>query len=145
MSIMKWDPLKDLFYMEKHIDRLINSSFKELNNNWVPPVDIIEDNEYIILIAELAGICEEHVEVTLNEGILTIAGMRHSPIEEYNDEKYYYKLERQYGIFSRSFAMPGNIDTDVIKASLKDGILKIILTKINKKNIKTIKIDSNNK
>ena len=58
MSIMKWDPLKDLFYMEKHIDKLIAKSFKEQSNNWSPVVDIIENDNIIILSAELAGVNE---------------------------------------------------------------------------------------
>ena len=49
MSIMKWDPLKDLFFMEKHIDKLINNSFKEKSYDWLPVVDIIENDNVIIL------------------------------------------------------------------------------------------------
>ncbi len=145
MSIMKWDPLKDLFYMEKHIDKLIASSFKESENNWVPSVDIVENDECIILIAELAGVYEEDVVVTLKDSVLTITGIKKSPDEEYSSEDYYFKIERPYGKFSRSFALPSNIDTDVIKASLKDGLLKITLTKTNNNNTKTIKIVSRDK
>lgn len=145
MSIMKWDPLKDLFYMEKHIDKIIASSFKQAESNFMPYVDVIENEEYIILIAELAGINESDMEVTISDGILTISGIKSSSMDIYQEDEYYYKIERPYGKFLRSFALPANVNTEVIKASLKDGLLKIVLTKTNKSNSKTIKIVSNDK
>ena len=80
MSVMKWDPLKDLFYMEKNINKLIAASFKETDNNWSPLVDIIENNDSIILITELAGVYEKDIEVTLSDGVLTIKGIKYSPM-----------------------------------------------------------------
>ena len=142
MSIMKWDPLKDLFYMEKHIDKIIASSFKQAESNFMPYVDVIENDEYIILIAELAGVKENDMEVIISEGILTISGIKSSVMNIYPEDEYYYKIERPYGKFVRSFALPANVNTEVIKASLKDGLLKIVLTKTNKNNSKTIKIIS---
>lgn len=139
---MKWDPLKDLFYMEKHIDKIIASSFKQSESNFMPYVDVIENDEYIILIAELAGVKENNMEVTISEGILTISGIKSSVMDIYPEDEYYYKIERPYGKFVRSFALPANVNTEVIKASLKDGLLKIVLTKTNKNNSKTIKIIS---
>ncbi len=138
MSIMKWDPLKDLFYMEKHIDKLISKSFKEQSNNWSPVVDIIENDNIIILSAELAGVNEEDI----SEGILSISGVKKSLEEEYSSDDYFYKIESVSGKFCRSFAIPANINTSAVKASLKDGVLKIILQKTNKQNSKTIKIKS---
>lgn len=145
MSVMKWDPLKDLFYMEKNINKLIAASFKETDNNWSPLVDIIENNDSIILITELAGVYEKDIEVTLSDGVLTIKGIKYSPMDEYDNDENCYKLERTYGKFTRSFAIPSNIDTEAIKASLKDGLLKIVLNKTNKNNKKNIKIYSNDK
>ena len=139
---MKWDPLKDLFYMEKHIDKIIASSFKQAESNFMPYVDVIENDEYIILIAELAGVKENDMEVIISEGILTISGIKSSVMNIYPEDEYYYKIERPYGKFVRSFALPANVNTEVIKASLKDGLLKIVLTKTNKNNSKTIKIIS---
>ena len=132
MSIMKWDPLKDLFYMEKHIDKLISKSFKEQSNNWSPVVDIIEND----------NINEEDMEVNISEGILSISGVKKSLEEEYSSDDYFYKIESVSGKFCRSFAIPANINTSAVKASLKDGVLKIILQKTNKQNSKTIKIKS---
>lgn len=137
MNIMKWDPLKDLFYMEKHIDKLIAKSFKEQTNNWIPVVDIIENDNIIILSAELAGVNENDMEVSISDGILSISGIKKSIEEEYSTDEYFHKIESVRGKFCRTFAIPSNIDTSSIKASLKDGILKIIL---NKQNNKTIKI-----
>lgn len=142
MSIMKWDPLKDLFYMEKHIDKLIAKSFKEQANNWSPVVDIIENDNIIILSAELAGVSENDMEVSISDGILSISGVKKSLEEKYADDDYFYKIESVSGKFCRSFAIPANIDTSAVKASLKDGVLKIMLIKTNKQNSKNIKIKS---
>ncbi|MDY5050680.1 MAG: Hsp20/alpha crystallin family protein, partial [Candidatus Mucispirillum faecigallinarum] len=74
MSIMKWDPLKDLFFMEKHIDKLINNSFKEKSYDWLPVVDVVENDNVIILYAELPGVSENDMEVNISDGILSISG-----------------------------------------------------------------------
>lgn len=139
MGIMKWNPLKDLFYMEKHIDNLIAKSFKEETHSWSPAVDIIENDNIIILAAELAGVNEDEMEVSISEGILSISGVKKSLEEEYSCDDYFYKIESISGKFCRSFAIPANIDTSAVKASLKDGVLKIILHKINKQNNKNYK------
>ncbi len=139
MGIMKWNPLKDLFYMEKHIDNLIAKSFKEETYSWSPAVDIIENDNIIILAAELAGVNEDEMEVSISEGILSISGVKKSLEEEYSSDDYFYKIESISGKFCRSFAIPANIDTSAVKASLKDGVLKIILHKINKQNNKNYK------
>lgn len=136
MGIMKWNPLKDLFYMEKNIDKLIAKSFKEQTNSWSPVVDIIENDNIIILAAELAGVNEDEMEVSISDGILSISGVKKSLEEEYSNDEYFYKIESFSGRFCRSFAIPANVDTSAVKASLKDGVLKIILNKTNNKNYK---------
>lgn len=131
MGIIKKEPFQSLFFMEQHIDKLIKKSYQERNHNWTPVVDIIENNNVIILYVELAGVNETDMEVNINDNILLISGVKQSIEEIYNGDDYYYKTESFSGKFSRSFAIPDNIDTSNIKASFKDGILKIILQKTN--------------
>ena len=129
MSIMKWDPLKDLFFMEKHIDKLINNSCKEKSYDWLPVVDIIENDNVIILYAELPGVSENDMEVNISDGILSISGNKKALSEDFESDDYMCKIESVSGSFCRTFAIPAAIDTSSIKASLKDGILKIVLNK----------------
>lgn len=129
MSIMKWDPLKDLFFMEKHIDKLINNSFKEKSYDWLPVVDVVENDNVIILYAELPGVSENNMEVNISDGILSISGNKKVLSEDFENDDYMCKIESVSGRFCRTFAIPATIDTSSVKASLKDGILKIVLNK----------------
>ena len=129
MSIMKWDPLKDLFFMEKHIDKLINNSFKEKSYDWLPVVDVVENDNVIILYAELPGVSENDMEVNISDGILSISGNKKVLSEDFENDDYMCKIESVSGRFCRTFAIPAAIDTSSVKASLKDGILKIVLNK----------------
>lgn len=141
MSMMKWDPFKDLIYMQENINKIFNTTNKDTENDWSPKVNIVENNEFITIIAELPGVNEDNMEIQISEGILTIAGVRKNIEEIYGDECC-YKIEGEFGKFSRSFAIPSNIDSSKTKASLKDGILSIMLYKTNNINIKkTIKIE----
>ena len=115
---------------------------KDATDETVAQIRNFENDNIIILSAELAGVNEEDMEVNISEGILSISGVKKSLEEEYSSDDYFYKIESVSGKFCRSFAIPANINTSAVKASLKDGVLKIILQKTNKQNSKTIKIKS---
>lgn len=92
-----------------------------------PKVDVAEtDHEYEIT-AELPGLDEKDVDVSLSDGILTIRGEKKSETEE--KKKDYYRVERSYGSFQRSFSLPDSIDEDKIGASFEKGVLKLTLPK----------------
>ena len=140
MSMMKWDPFKDLIYMHENINKIFNDSSKESTFDWTPKVNIVENNDFITIIIELPGVHEEDMEIQLSEGVLSITGYRKNIEEIYGDECC-YKIEGNYGKFLRSFAIPNTIDSSKTKASLKDGVLTITLFKSSNANIKTIRIE----
>ena len=95
--------------------------------SFVPEIDVAETDKEIRVTAELPGMEEKDVEVTLTEGVLTIKGEKR---EEHDEEKGdSFRSERRYGMFERSIALPSGLDADKAKASFKKGVLKVTLPK----------------
>jgi HSP20 family protein len=94
---------------------------------WNPKVDIYEEADHIVLSAELPGIDKKDIEVSVKNGVLTLKGERSAGNEV--KEKDYYRRERSFGRFERSFNLQGDVDIAEIKAEHKDGILKVSIPK----------------
>lgn len=128
MAIVRWNPTHDLAGME--IDRL-NRMFSEFygdafGRGWVPPVDIYETEQHeVVLKAELPDMKREDINLTFENGVLTLKGERR--FEDGVKREHFQRLERQHGTFSRSFTLPNTVDASRINASYKDGVLTIRL------------------
>lgn len=95
--------------------------------SFVPDVDVSETDKEIRITAELPGLGEKEVEVTLTQGALTIKGEKR---EEHNEEKGdVHRSECRYGMFERTVQLPNGLDADKAKASFKKGVLKVTLPK----------------
>jgi HSP20 family protein len=105
---------------------------------WTPRVDIVEDEKEIVVKAELPEMKKEDVKVTVDQGVLTIAGERRLEKEEKN--KKYHRIESEYGSFLRSFALPAAVIAEKVAADFKDGILKVHLPKETKPGAKAVEI-----
>jgi HSP20 family protein len=92
-----------------------------------PAVDVAESDKAFEITAELPGMSEKDLSVTLASGALTIKGEKSEEKEE--KKKDYYVSERRYGSFERSFQVPDGVDTDKVEASFKNGVLKVTLPK----------------
>lgn len=141
---IRWNPLRDILNIQDRMNRIFQDDLQgsDLTHSgeWVPPVDIYETESDIVILAELPGISEDNIDVQVSDGVLTIKGVKHSPIEQGPD--VYYRLERTTGRFARSFALPVGVDAATVKASIKDGVLKITLSKnktVMPKSIKVVK------
>ena len=104
----------------------------------IPAVDIFENNGDVILKAELPGIKKEDIEVTLNDGSITISGEKKKESEI--KKKDYYKWESSYGSFCRSFALPAEVQKDKVKSTYKDGILEVRMPKTETAKKKEVKV-----
>jgi len=106
-----------------------------------PTVDIFEDGDDIVVKSELPGMTKDDIEVNITEDTITISGEKKS--EEKIERKNYYRLERSYGSFSRSFDLPVKIQPDKARASFKDGVLEVRLPKSEeaKKRVRKITIE----
>ena len=93
----------------------------------MPSTDVRESESELVVEAELPGLDEKDVSVTLKEGMLTLQGEKKSEREEKKDD--YHLMERSYGSFQRSFRVPDTIDADKVKATFDKGVLKVTMPK----------------
>ncbi len=137
----KWDPFKDTFALRERANRLFEHDASKgadvRTGVWVPAVDIYETDEAFVVKAELPEVTESDMNIIVEDNTLTISGERKSRREGKN----YYQIERYSGAFSRSFVLPSTIEKNGIKATLKDGILNVILPRIAEELPKRIEID----
>src|SRR6185437_10690177 len=110
------------------IDRLFDDTFTRDGSNWSPAVDVRENENEISLDLELPGIKPEDVEITAENGVLTVRGEKNSERKE-GEEHRYHVVERSYGAFMRTFQLPQGIDEDQINAAFEHGILSIHIPK----------------
>jgi HSP20 family protein len=107
---------------------------------WAPAVDIFEDEKEIVIKAHLPEVQEKDVDIRVEDGQMTIKGERKFEHEEKKDN--YHRVERRYGSFQRTFALPETVDAEHIVAKYDKGVLKVTLPKVEKKakNARTIPV-----
>lgn len=105
---------------------------------WAPLVDITEDDKEWLVKAELPEVKKEEVKVTVENGVLTISGER--KLEKEEKTRKYHRVERAYGNFWRTFALPDGADSSKVNAEFKDGVLKVHLPKSEKSKPKAIDV-----
>src|SRR5215475_8372367 len=121
MSLSHFDPLANLRLFEDAFSRLLNEPHS--NRPWSPAVDIYETNNELVLKADLPDVEQKDIDVRVENQTLTITGQRNFDKQE--NSKGYHRIERNYGTFQRSFAVPNSFDTEKIAASFKNGVLSV--------------------
>ena len=134
--------------MEHWMEQLSRNMFRPLRWDWpnvpqlrssMPKVDVIERDNEVLIRAEVPGVKKEDLEVSMTDNTVTIKGAtRHEEKEEQGD---YYRHEISKGSFSRTVALPGDVDNDKAKTSFKDGVLEVTVPKVEKAKRKNIKVD----
>src|ERR1700716_954080 len=117
-----------IFGLRREIDRLFEDTFARDGNNWTPAVDIKETDSNIRIDLELPGLRPEDVEITAENGLLTIRGEKRGERKE-GEEGRYHIIERSYGTFMRTFTLPQGVDENQIQAEFSDGVLSIRIPK----------------
>lgn len=100
----------------------------EFEGGMAPPIDLSEDTKAITVKAEMPGLDTKDLDITLEHGLLTIRGEKTE--EKKEEDKYYHRVERRYGSFCRTIRLPGEVKSDKIDATYKNGILTIVLPKV---------------
>jgi len=145
-ELMNTNPFKDIEKVRSEMDRLWDTflfgrpqtrAFQEIAE-WLPAVDVAGTKGEIVVTVEIPGMEAKDIDISLNEGILTIKGEKKQEKEE--KEQNYYLIERRYGTFVRSIPLPRGVESDRVTASYKDGVLKITLPKSEEAKKKEIKI-----
>ena len=126
MTLVRWDPFRE---------------FSQLTaGSWVPPVDVYSNGEHeIVLKAELPDMTRDAIDITVEDDTLTIKGEKKFG-DEVKDEQF-HRLERRYGAFSRSFAMPQTVDASKVTAEYKNGVLTVRLPLREEAKPRQIKVD----
>ncbi len=139
--------------VERWFEDVFRRPFSLLGPSWLPRlrfpemeeiapvVDIYEEGDDVVVKAELPGIKKEDVDVSLTDNTITISGEKKK--EEKVEKKNYYRLERSYGSFTRTFRLPAEVQSDKAKAKYKDGVLEIRIPKTEeaKKREKKVKVE----
>jgi HSP20 family protein len=144
--LTRWDPFRELSTLQGRMNRLFQESFGRegreealTTSSFAPAVDVYEDDHNVTLKIEVPGVEEKDLDIRVENNTLTVHGERKFEKEE--KEENYRRIERQYGSFTRSFALPNTVDTDSIKADYEKGVLKISLAKKAEAKPKQIKVN----
>ena len=141
-------PLDGVAVLQNRLNSIFNdfaSSNGELQNeslsagNFIPPVDIYEDADRLVLMLEVPGIPQEDLQINLENQTLTVKGERKLMKDE--KEENFHRIERRYGSFVRSFSLPATIETDSAQASYEHGVLSITFQKKQAAKPKQLKIE----
>lgn len=135
MDLVRWKPQRELFNWRTPMNRLFDeflaptqwSEDSQSLWNWNPAVDIMDHDDHIVITAEIPGVDKKDISVDVKDRVLTLRGERSSDNEVKEDR--FYRRERTFGKFERSFTLPAAVDPDNIEAEYKDGVLKIEVPK----------------
>lgn len=148
-ELTRWDPFGDLDTWRLRplagpfgLSRVLDEFFTDRPGRAAvlqPPLDVTEEPEHYVLTAELPGVSRDDVTVEVHEGVVTIRGEKKLERRE-GEGKSARLLERRYGSFSRSLALPADADEDRVEASFKDGVLELRIAKTAEAKPRTVAI-----
>lgn len=149
MSLIVMEPFRELTNVHERLNRLFDEALPGYGRRyrhglteeaWKPPVNVYETDDSIVLELELPGLKREEVQMEVDGGTLTIKGER--PAGLGGGEERWLRVERAHGAFERSFALPTSVDADGIRASLKKGLLQVVLPKKPEASKRSIAVES---
>lgn len=149
MAIMtRWDAFQDLRGAQDQMNEMYKL-FAQVRGQqaaqsgtsapaWAPPVDISERKDAYVVTVELPGVKVEDLEIAFQDGLLTIQGERSLTQDRANEQVHV--LERRYGLFRRSITLPLHVKADAIEASTEDGVLQVVVPKVEEVKPKRIEV-----
>ena len=135
MTIVRWEPLRELGSLQNEMNRLFNTVFDApapanggtTMRRWMPAMDLVETDDHFVLRADLPGMSEGDIKIEFEDGTLTVSGERKT--EHESGKEGYYRVERAFGAFSRSLTLPQGIDAEAVTAHFDRGVLEIRIPK----------------
>ena len=136
MTLVRWDPFRDLMNAQRNL----SASFDDESTygSWAPSVDILERGDDLLIRAELAGVDKNDIDVRVENNQLILTGERREESETKEDS--FFRRERRYGKFTRTFSLPRTVDAGSISATYKDGVLELTLPKSERAKPRKIEI-----
>lgn len=132
MALIRWEPAREISSLQQEMNRLFNTFFDApasgaAARRWVPAMDLVETEDHFVLRADLPGVSESDVDLSLEENVLTLKGERKAEHEARGEG--FYRVERATGVFSRSLTLPEGVDGDAIAATFDKGVLEVRIPK----------------
>jgi HSP20 family protein len=147
MSVMRWDPARELATAQSEMRRLLDSlgitggdGGSQRGGVWLPAMDVREEGEQIVVEMELAGVRQDDVEIEVENGALTVSGQRQQ--EQRDESGRQIRVERRFGSFTRTLPLPQGTDEESIKAQMRDGVLELRIPKPSQPQPRRIEIGS---
>jgi HSP20 family protein len=146
MTIVRWEPFRELSTLQNEMNRLFNTVFDAPSpansgstlRRWMPAMDLVETDDHFVLRADLPGMSQDDVKIEFEDGTLTVSGERKAEHESKNEG--YYRVERAFGAFSRSLTLPQGIDPEAVSANFENGVLEIRVPKPEERKPRRIEI-----
>ena len=145
MTIVRWEPLRELGTLQSEMNRLFNTVFDGPTPNgtatmrrWMPAMDLVESGDHFVLRADLPGMGEDDAKIELEDSTLTISGERKSEHESKGEG--FYRVERATGAFSRSLTLPKGVDPEAVSARFDRGVLEVRIPKPEQRKPRRIEI-----
>jgi len=142
MSMVRYEPWSLFDQLRREMDRGLTTLPTEdssiATSDWAPAVDIKENDDNFVIVADIPGVKPEDIEVQMENGVLTIKGEKETEKKEEKDD--YKRIERSYGSFYRRFSLPDSADPETISAESDDGVLRITVAKQEKTQPRKIKV-----
>ena len=142
-TMVRWEPFREIATFQNEMSRFMNGLLEEngrTTRNWVPALDVWETEDEIVYALDLPGIPEDKISVELDEGALTINADRERTEEESTDR--FYRFERRYGAFTRTFGVPQGVTDGDVRADYRNGVLEVHVKKPEQPKPKRIQIGS---
>ena len=143
MTIVRWEPFRELSSLQTEMNRLFNAAFDTPAGNggarrWTPAMDLVETDEHFVLRADLPGLTESDVTIELEDNVLSVSGERKAEHESKGEG--FYRVERAFGSFSRSLTLPKGIDPEAVTAAFENGVLEVRVPKPEQRKPRKISI-----
>ena len=148
MALVRWEPARELDTLQGEVNRLFDTFFGGAGNGgnrtrrWVPAMDLVETEDALVLNADLPGLEREDVSIEVKDNVLTVSGKRDAEHKEKADG--YYRVERAFGSFSRSLALPQGVDPAKVQANFDKGVLEVTIPKPEERKPHRIEIGGQN-
>jgi len=146
MSMIRYEPWGLLNQMSRDWNQVFDKNLRNIDesgdlvaSDWVPAVDIKEEDDRFVIHADVPGVDPDTIDIHMEAGVLTISGERHA--ENVEEHKGYKRVERVRGSFLRRFTLPDTADADKISASSKNGVLEVVIPKSVKVLPRKIKVN----
>lgn len=148
MTLVRYEPWNMLTRLQNEMNRLFDDRLPSTEDNgnvvtsdWIPRVDIKEEDKRFVILADIPGVDPKDIEVTMENGLLSIRGERAS--EKTEEDEGYKRIERTRGSFYRRFSMPDTADPDKVSAHGKHGVLEIVIPKHERVQARKISVKVN--